>query len=388
VALKLAAIVRQTKDDHIDDKYFQPSTADFRAAHSKRRQNRRDVSPGESGAFVSPCHRIADRRPRSRTTPPPLSTPRAGQRIGRSDTPEITTATKSGRQLRRSAKQRPHDGAENLNTMKFAPKATSAARSRLQECLSARSEVDAKLAELQGSIARLDSTIAAVGPAEAAIVELNEADDYAALRWATSGDAERPKPDVEAHDRLARELFAARASGASAERAKATLTARMATEAAKVPDIQRFADAAVCEILVEEAEPIVAEVKASAIALAGKIRSLEAVSQMALQIAEKGRHVHVVSAADHELAALGARTLAVQNPEPLNPTPPEALLAATDLLAKFPARLWAPIANAIIGATESFPAVLAKHTAAIAAWKVLAESLRTDSTITVATEAR
>ena len=164
--------------------------------------------------------------------------------------------------------------------------------------------------------------------------------------------------------------------------------AQMAQEAAKAPDIQRFADAAVCEILVESAEPIVAEVKAAAIALAGKIKSLEAVSQMALTIAEKGRHVHVVSAADHELAAIGAKGFAVQNPEPLNPTPPEALLAATDLLAKFPARLWTPIANAIIGATESFPAVLSKHTAAIAAWKDFAESLHTDSTITVAAEAK
>ena len=53
----------------------------------------------------------------------------------------------------------------------FRPKASSAARSRLQGCLTARSEADAKLAELQSSIARLDSTIAAVASAEAALAK-------------------------------------------------------------------------------------------------------------------------------------------------------------------------------------------------------------------------
>lgn len=268
----------------------------------------------------------------------------------------------------------------------FKPKATSAARTRLEECNTARAAVDRRLADLQASIMKLDSTIASVAPAEAALAKLNEADDYAALRWATSGDADRPQPDVEAHDRLARELAAAQTSAASASRAKATLTAQMTQEAAKVPDIQRFADAAVCEILCDEATPIVDELRAAAIDIAAKIKSLEVVSSMALQIAEKGRHVPGVSLADHELARLGAKGLAVQNVEPVNPTPPEALAAATALLAKFPFRHWSPIAEAIVGATESFPAVLEKHTAAATAWRTFAEDLRGNSTISVAPE--
>ncbi len=113
----------------------------------------------------------------------------------------------------------------------------------------------------------------------------------------------------------------------------------MKAESAKAPDIQRFADAAICEILTDTAAPLIDELKAAAIALAAKIKSLEAVSGMALALAEKGRHVPGISATDHELAALGVKGLAVQNVEPANPTPPEALRAATALLEKFSIRL-------------------------------------------------
>jgi hypothetical protein len=144
----------------------------------------------------------------------------------------------------------------------------------------------------------------------------------------------------------------------------------------------------VVEILCDEAAPLVAELKAAAIEIAAKIKSLETVSGMALQIAEKGRHVPVVSEAEHQLRALGAKGFAVQNPEPVNPTPPEALQAATALLERFPIRLWSPIANSIIGATESFPQILQSHIAATTAWKAFAADLLGDSGVTVAAEVK
>ena len=78
-----------------------------------------------------------------------------------------------------------------------------------------KSRVSARLAELQASVTKLNSQIAAVAPAEAALADLNTKEDDAALRWATSGEFERPTPDIEARDRLARELAAARASAES-----------------------------------------------------------------------------------------------------------------------------------------------------------------------------
>ncbi len=200
--------------------------------------------------------------------------------------------------------------------------------------------------------------------------------------------ADRPQPDIEARDRLARELAAANASAASAERAKATIAAQLTQEASKVPDIARFADAAICEILREFAAPLVDELRSAAIALAAKIKSLEVVASMAMERAEKGRIPVFATVADHELAALGAKGLAIQHPDPAKPTPPEAHAAAIALLERFSLLHWPPIANAIVGATESFPAVLEKHTAAASAWRTFAEDLRADLTINVSPEVK
>lgn len=201
---------------------------------------------------------------------------------------------------------------------KFRPRATSAARAKLAETITARAEVDAALAALTASISKLDAQCAEVGPLETALARLDEADDFAALKWARGEIADRPVPDVQARAKLAAELHAARISAASADRAKAVISEQMKAEAAKVPDIERFADAAITEILAETAGPLVDELKVAAIALAAKIKSLETVSGMALALAEKGRHVPAVSAMEAELAALGAKGLALQSVEPAN----------------------------------------------------------------------
>jgi hypothetical protein len=262
---------------------------------------------------------------------------------------------------------------------KFQPRARSAARDKLQETIDARAEMDSTLAALTASISKLDAQAAEVAPLETALARLDEADDYAALRWARGESADRPVPDVDARAKLVAALNAARLSAASAARAKDVISAQMKAESAKAPNIQRFADAAIVEILCETAAPLVDELRAAGIALAAKIKSLEAVSGMALALAEKGRHVPGVSAVDHELAALGVKGLALQNPEPVNPTPPEALRAATALLEKFSMGLWAPVANGIAAAAEAFPAILEKHIAATSAWRTFAEELRVDA---------
>lgn len=154
---------------------------------------------------------------------------------------------------------------------------------------------------------------------------LSKVDDYAALKWARGELADRPAPDIAQRDRLAREADAARASAASATRAKATLEAQVTAEQSKIPDMARFADATIVEVLSETAGPIVESLKAEAIEIAAKIKSLETVSGMALAMAEKGRVVQPISIMDAELATLG---VAIQRPEPVNPTPPEALRAA------------------------------------------------------------
>ncbi len=268
---------------------------------------------------------------------------------------------------------------ETTHLSKFQTKATSAARAKLAETIAARAAVDSKLAELTAASAKLDSQIADVAPVQEAIAALDEAEDFAALKWARGESADRPQPDIEARDRLARELAAASASAASAARAKSTIAAQMTAEAGKTPDIERYATAAIVEILCEEAAPLVAELKAAAVALAVKIKSLEYVSGHALEIAEKGRYVPGVSATDHELANLGAKEIAIQHADPANATPPEAHAAAIALLAKFSIRHWAPIATAIVEATESFPAVLEGQTAAVAEWRTLKSELRSDS---------
>ena len=218
----------------------------------------------------------------------------------------------------------------------FKTKATSAARAKLAETIAARAEVDSRIAETPlPPVASSTSTIAAVTLVAAAIAKLDEVDDFAALKWARGESADRPQPDIEARDRLARELAAANASAASAERAKATIAAQLTQEASKVPDIARFADAAICEILREFAAPLVDELRSAAIALAAKIKSLEVVASMAMERAEKGRIPVFATVADHELAALGAKGLAIHTGTPRNLRRPRHTLRPSPCLNDF-----------------------------------------------------
>ena len=72
--------------------------------------------------------------------------------------------------FRLAAKRILDDAMRELYPMPtFKPRARSAARDKLQETIDARAEVDSRLAQLQGSIAKLNSQVAAVAPAETAL---------------------------------------------------------------------------------------------------------------------------------------------------------------------------------------------------------------------------
>ena len=140
---------------------------------------------------------------------------------------------------------------------KFQPRARSAARDKLQECIEARAEVGSRLAELQASVTKLNPQIAAIGARRSSARRPEYEGGLRRATRATSGEFERPTPDIEARDRLARELAAARASAELATRASAVLSAEIARELSKPNDIAKYADAAVIEVIAETASPMV-----------------------------------------------------------------------------------------------------------------------------------
>ena len=127
-----------------------------------------------------------------------------------------------------------------------------------------------------------------MAPAEAALANFDADEDHRALLWA-KGQGERPAPDVEARNRLISELASARVSAESATRASKVLVAEMTAEAAKPRDIAKWADAAIVEILCDEATPHVDDLEFDAIALVAKIVGLQTAHNAARDINERRR---------------------------------------------------------------------------------------------------
>ncbi len=264
----------------------------------------------------------------------------------------------------------------------FKPKATSAARSRLDECISARAEVDSRLAELQASITKLNSQVAAVAPAEAALANYDATSDHKALLWAR-GAGERPTPDIEARNRLISELASARASAESATRASATLVAEMTNESSKPNDIAKYADAAVIEVIAETATPLVDALEADAIDLVVKIIGLQAAANMARDLAER-RRPRVLTQQEQELRSFG-KGVAIQHGELEDGTPPEARAAVGALVERFRPAVWSRISEALIEAVrEKHADISAKVIESVAAWRSFEANLRADSGVHLA----
>ena len=140
--------------------------------------------------------------------------------------------------------------------MKFAKRPESQARTKLDEALTARREVESKLAALSASVARLVQQIEAVGPAEAALARFDAAQSARLATWAQGGEAEVPEADWPQREKLERELAAARATAASAVAAKAGLEAQYTAKANELPPIEMWTRAAIAEIVADEIPPL------------------------------------------------------------------------------------------------------------------------------------
>jgi hypothetical protein len=264
--------------------------------------------------------------------------------------------------------------------MKFPPKATSAARAKLAETITARAEVDAKLASLQSSISRLNQQTAAVAPAQAALAAHDEAEDFAALRWAR-GEGPRPEPDLSTRERLARELSAATASAASATRAQAVLVEQMTQEASKPADIAKWADAAVVEVLAETATPMIDDLETAAAELVVRIAGLRTAANTALDLAER-RRPRVLTEVEHAMGTIGRGAgVAVQHVQQHEDgTPHEALVAVGKLTERLRPGVWDGIAKSIIGALAGqHEKIHAKVAEAAGLWRQFESELREDS---------
>ena len=261
----------------------------------------------------------------------------------------------------------------------FRKPAASPARAKLQETIDASEAVRAKLAELQGAIAKLNGQAAAVGPAQAAVAAHNEAEDFAALKWAR-GEGPRPEPDLAARDRLARDLAAARASSESATRASSVLVAQMTAEAAKPRDIAKWADSAVVEVIAETATPLVADLEADAIALVGKIIGLQTALNTARDINER-RRPRTMTVEEHAARDVGlnvARHYAEH--EDNGGAAPEALAAVGALSERLRPAVWARVGEAIVQAMHTqHENISAKVDAAVESWREFESDLRADS---------
>ena len=142
----------------------------------------------------------------------------------------------------------------------FTKRPTSPARERLAAALKERGEVEAKLAALSASSARLHQQVEAVGPAESALARHDATHSAALAAWSQGPEAEVPVADWEQRERLERELGAARATAASAAAAKTGLEAQYTAEASKLPGVQSYASAAITEIIGESLPELIDEV--------------------------------------------------------------------------------------------------------------------------------
>jgi chromosome segregation ATPase len=202
---------------------------------------------------------------------------------------------------------------------KFSKRPDSPARDRLAEALKARGEVEAKLAALTASIARLTRQIAAVGPAEAALARFDSIQAGKLAQWAQGGEADVPVADWEQRERFERELSAARATAASATSARAGLEAEYTREANKLPGAQSYASAATIEIVGESAEPLIAEAVALQSELAKKIERVVSALDVARDLMHKLAGEPRVLAGS-AFTALAQKAAAVHERRPAEPS--------------------------------------------------------------------
>jgi len=146
----------------------------------------------------------------------------------------------------------------------------SAVRDRLAELIAARNEASAAMAVRQLAITRLAGELAIGDAASGELDALDTADAAALADWARAGEGDSPRPDVAKREALAKRATEATARAVALTRAHAGLVAEQAVDAAKIPAIAQKIDADVESILLEEAEPMLDELRVASAAVAAQ----------------------------------------------------------------------------------------------------------------------
>jgi hypothetical protein len=202
--------------------------------------------------------------------------------------------------------------------MQFQKRPESQARTRLAEALKERGAVEAKLAALSASSARLHQQVEAVGPAETALARHDAEHSARLATWSQGPEAEVPVADWERRAKLERELGAARATAASATAAKTGLEAQYVAEANKLPGVQSYASAATIEIIGETLPELIDEVVALQKQVANKVEmvvsAIDTSRDLMMRLAGPSRAV-----ASTAFTVLAQRAAAVHDRHPAEP---------------------------------------------------------------------
>jgi hypothetical protein len=171
--------------------------------------------------------------------------------------------------------------------LKFPTKRASEARSRLQECLTAKAEAEAKIAQVNASIERLADHEAEVAAAEQALARIDSDEASATLAWARANEGSAPTPNVDRRDEINRALAVARAQANAAVSARAALTAEMEVAMRPLPGIQTWSSVAVAQIVAKETAPLLADLEDAQRNFAAKIERVKMMHEFVIAAAER-----------------------------------------------------------------------------------------------------
>lgn|ERR1700722_9023931 len=169
----------------------------------------------------------------------------------------------------------------------FPTKKSSPARDRLAECLNARSEAEAKIAEVNASLNRLANHENEVAEAERSLAELDSAEASATLEWARAREGDAPAPNADRREEISKALAVARAQAAAAVRARAALTAELNAATQPLSGISVWSSVAIAQIVCEEVEPLFNDLIDAQRNLAAKIERVGQMREFVIAAAER-----------------------------------------------------------------------------------------------------
>jgi hypothetical protein len=171
----------------------------------------------------------------------------------------------------------------------FTKKRTSPSRDRLQECHTARQDAEAKIAEINASLARLADHEQAVLAARSELQALDAEDAAKVHAWAKSGEGSAPTTDVDKRESIARALSQAEAQSKAAAAARAALTAEMETAMRPLQDVEAWTKVSIPLIAIEEAESLMAGLRETMAQMASQKNRLDQIRTFVLAQADAAR---------------------------------------------------------------------------------------------------